>query len=265
MAKIGLQNFLFGILTEAQDGTPTYGVAHKPAKAISCNVSISNNDASLYADDTLAEKDTTFQNGTATLGIDDEDLDMMATLLGHSVEDGAIVRKANDVAPYVGFGRIVTKMVNNVYKYKVEFLYKVKFAEPSQEDSTKGESVEFGTSEIEGSVAALANGKWSTAKVFNTMADARSYLASFFAESIEYVSVSNTLVGATTSNPNTLAEKGEVYEATLSGDAETWDVQVFVGDEDVTVDVWSEATKKIEIPALSVNDNITIFAHNYTV
>ena len=62
MAKIGLQNFLFGILTEAQDGTPTYGVAHKPAKAISCNVSISNNDATLYAD---GNPNSAFVFGTA--------------------------------------------------------------------------------------------------------------------------------------------------------------------------------------------------------
>ena len=58
MAKIGLRNFLFGILTEESDGSATYGNAVKPAKAISCNVSINNNDASLYADDALAESDS---------------------------------------------------------------------------------------------------------------------------------------------------------------------------------------------------------------
>ena len=68
MAKIGLKNFLFGILTEETDGTATYGVAKKPAKAISCSVDISNNDAKLYADDALAEADTSFQSGTVTLG-----------------------------------------------------------------------------------------------------------------------------------------------------------------------------------------------------
>ena len=35
MAKIGLKNFLFGVLTEQEDGTATYGVGQKPAKAIS--------------------------------------------------------------------------------------------------------------------------------------------------------------------------------------------------------------------------------------
>lgn len=180
MAKIGLKNFLFGILTEASDGTPSYGVAQKPAKAISCTVDISNNDVKLYADDSLAESDTTFQSGTVTMGIDDEDDIMLATLLGHDITSGEMTRNATDVAPYVGLGRIVTKLVGGAYKYKVEFLYKVKFSEPSQDNSTKGESVEFATSTLSGQVAALANGEWSATKTFNTFAEAEAYLESFF-------------------------------------------------------------------------------------
>ena len=180
MAKIGLKNFLFGILTEESDGSASYGVAQKPAKAISCKVDISNNDAKLYADDALAEADTTFQSGTVTLGIDDEDDVTLATLLGHQIDNGEMVRNAQDTAPYVGLGRIITKIVGGVYKYKVEFLRKVKFSEPSQENNTKGESVEFGTSEIEGLVSTLANGDWSASKTFNTMAEAQTYLNSFF-------------------------------------------------------------------------------------
>lgn len=180
MAKIGLQNFLFGVLTEAENGTATYGKATKPAKAISCSASISNNDAKLFADDSLAESDTSFQSGTVTLGIDDEDPETIAVMLGHTVTDGVMVRNANDVAPYVGFGRIITKMVNNVRKYKVEFLCKVKFSEPSQDDNTKGENLEFGTYEIEGTISTLANGDWSKTETFNTIEEARTYLNSLF-------------------------------------------------------------------------------------
>lgn len=178
MAKIGLNNFRYGILTEGNDGTPSYDGAKKPARAISCNVEIENNDAVLYADDVVAESDTSFQSGTATIGIDDEDQATMADMLGHSIdtETGEMIRSANDVAPYVGFGRIIVKMINNVRKYKVEFLYKVKFGEPSQEDNTKGENLEFATSELEGIVSALANGKWSITKTFDTQADAVAYL-----------------------------------------------------------------------------------------
>lgn len=183
MAKIGLTNFRYGKLTEAQDGTPSYDGAKKPAKAISCNVEITNNSAMLYADDMLAEADTSFQSGTVTMGIDEDDIETMAALLGHVVTAGEIVRKADDAAPYVGLGRVVTKMVNGAYKYKVEFLYKVKFAEPSQENNTKGESLEFSTTEIEGTVAALANGKWSCAKQFDDKAAAISYLEGLLAAS----------------------------------------------------------------------------------
>ena len=182
MAKIGLTNFRYGLLTEADDGTPSYDGAHTPGKAVSCNVSISNNSAMLYADDTLAESDTSFQSGTVTMGIDEDDLQTMAALLGHDIDAGGeLVRSADDTAPYVGLGRVVTKMVNGNYKYKVEFLYKVKFAEPSAENTTKGESVEFATTEIEGTVNALKNGKWSVAKTFDTKSAAISYLEGLLA------------------------------------------------------------------------------------
>ena len=184
MARIGLDNFLMGLLFEAADGTPTYGVARKPGKAITCNVSITNNDATLYGDNVLCESDRSFQSGTVTMGIDNDDLETQAFLLGHTITNGEIVRNSEDVAPYVGFGRIVTKMVNGVKKYKVEFLKKVKFAEPSNEENTKGESVEFGTSEIEGTIAALANGDWSAAKTFSSKSDAVTYLNSFFTASV---------------------------------------------------------------------------------
>ena len=183
MAKIGLNNFRYAVLTEASDGTPSYDGAKTPAKAISCSVSITSNSQSLYADDAVAETDTSFQSGTVSIGIDDEDQTTLATLLGHTVETGGnMVRNANDVAPYVGFGRIITKMVGGVLKYKVEFLYKVKFSEPSQEDNTKGETLEFGTSTLEGTVATLANGDWSDTKTFAEKSDAISYLEGLMAQ-----------------------------------------------------------------------------------
>lgn len=178
MAKIGLNNFRYGLLTENPDGTASYGGAHKPAKAVSCSVSITSNSATLYADDVLAESDTSFQSGTVTIGLDDDDLEVQATLLGHAYEDGEIVRNSNDTAPYVGFGRIVSKMVNGVKKYKVEFLHKVKFSEPSEENQTKGESMEFSTGTLEGVVHQLENGDWSKAKTFTSKDDALTYLES---------------------------------------------------------------------------------------
>ena len=184
MAKIGLNNFRYGILTEAPDGTPSYGAAKTPGKAISCSVEVSNNDAKLYADDAVQESDTSFAGGTVTIGIDRADYQTQADLLGHTYsQENGIVRNSNDAAPYVGLGRVLTLMINGVISYRVEFLSKVKFAEPSQEDNTKGESVEFGTVEMEGTVAQLTNGNWSASQDFSTKAGAITYLEGLFTTS----------------------------------------------------------------------------------
>lgn len=197
MAKIGLRHFRYAILTEASDGTASYNGAKTPAKAISCSVSITNNEAKLYADDVIAESDTSFQSGTVQMGIDDEDQTTLAEILGHTVnQSGEMVRNANDVAPYIGLGRIVVKSVNNVRKYKGEFLAKVKMSEPSQEDNTRGESLEYGTTTIEGTIATLANGDWSKTETFDTETEAITWLEGLMAQS----NATNTQ-GNTTTNP----------------------------------------------------------------
>ena len=60
MAKIGLSNFRYSILTESADGTPSYDGAKTPGKAISCNVEISNISSTLYPADTLDISDISF-------------------------------------------------------------------------------------------------------------------------------------------------------------------------------------------------------------
>lgn len=180
MAKIGLKHFRYGILTEASDGTATYGASTKPGKAISCSVSITNNNAELYADDSLAESDNSFQSGTVTMGIDENDLATKAAMLGHTISNGELLANKNDVAPYVGLGRVITKQIDNVKKYKVVFLHKVKFAEPSDDDATKAASTAFGTYTIDGSVHTLKNGDWKKEKQFDTEEAAIAYLDGLF-------------------------------------------------------------------------------------
>lgn len=181
MAKIGLTNIWWAKLTEAEDGTPSYDGAKTFGKAVSCKVSVTNNDATLYAEDALAESDKSFNSASVTLGVADDDDTIFAPILGHTVKgsdggNGEMVRNANDVAPYIGLGRVITKMVGGVLRYKGEFLYKVKFSEPSQEDQTKGEKVDFKTPEIEGTAASLANGDWSAAQTFDTKDAAVSWV-----------------------------------------------------------------------------------------
>lgn len=213
MAKIGLNNLWYSHLSEALDGTPSYDGAKNFGKAISASVAITNNSAMLYADDALAESDTSFQNGTVTLGTDDDREATFADVLGHSVNDeGEVTRNANDIAPWIGLARIVVKMVNNVRLYKVELLYKVKMSEPSQDDQTKGESVEFSTPSIEGTIATLANGDWSIAKTFSSKEDAIAYIQSIFADTTSTFRVVYDPNGGTGTVASETVEAGESIE-----------------------------------------------------
>lgn len=178
MAKVGLRGIRYAVLDTADE---TYGTPASIGKGVSCSVSVNNNDAKLYADDALAESDSTFSSATVSLTIDDDRPAVISAILGRTAEvDGEIVRASDDVAPYVGLGRIVTKMVDGAYKYKAEFIAKVKFKEPSQEENTKGDSVEFGTVTLEGDASTLSTGQWSKTNTFETVAEAVTYLDTCF-------------------------------------------------------------------------------------
>lgn len=214
MAKIGLNNLKFGVLSEVGD-TVTYGAMQSLGKAVSANVSITSNSAVLYADDAIAETDNTFSNGTITLTVDDDGDTVFAPLLGHEInsDTGEMVRNKNDVSPYVGVGRIINKMKNGARLFKVEFLSKVKFSEPSQESNTHGETTEFGTPQIEGTIATLNSGEWSKTKTFTSHADALAYLASCFGQTITADTFTST--GSTT---ETLSHTpASIFTVTING------------------------------------------------
>ncbi|MBS5806412.1 MAG: hypothetical protein KIC90_04495 [Firmicutes bacterium] len=187
MARIGLKNFRYSLLDENEKVKEPKTLG----KAIDCKVSLELNSAELYGDDGLCESDYTFNKGTVTITVDDDDDTILAPLLGHAIsEDGEIVRKDTDVAPYIAFGRILTKIVGGVYKYKVEYLSKVKFKDTMPDEATKGESIEFTTVSIEGSVMRKTDGEWSKSKTFTTYKDASDYLDSLLTSTTNVASAS---------------------------------------------------------------------------
>lgn len=219
MAKIGLNNLKWGVLSEVGD-TVSYGAMQSLGKAVSANVSITNNSAVLYADDAIAETDNTFSAGTVTLTVDDDGDTVFAPLLGHEIDSvsGEMIRNKNDEAPYVGVGRIINKLKNGTRLYKVEFLSKVKFAEPSQESNTHGETTEFGTQQIEGTIATLESGQWSKTKTFTTHSAALAYLASCFGQTI----AADTFAGDGTTAAFTLSHTpATIFTVTVNGAATT--------------------------------------------
>lgn len=214
MAKIGLNNLKFGVLSEVGE-TVTYGAMQSLGKAVSANVSITSNSAVLYADDAIAEADNSFSAGTITLTVDDDGDTVFAPLLGHEIDSdtGVMIRNKNDVAPYVGVGRIINKMKNGARLFKVEFLSKVKFSEPSQESNTHGETTEFGTPQIEGTIATLESGEWSKTKTFTTHSAALAYLASCFGQTV----TADTFTSSGTATETLTHAPTTVYTVTING------------------------------------------------
>jgi len=166
MAKIGLKYPVY-------KGAVNYGVI---GKAIQADLSFDLNSAKLYADDALAETDNSFKGGKITLGLDELSDTIQQEFLGHSISDGEMTANTNDVAPYVGFGFYGGKKVAGVQKYRAIWIPKVQFGEPADSNKTKGETVEFGTSTIEGNVIADASGNWKKEKTFALEDDAKAYL-----------------------------------------------------------------------------------------
>ena len=141
------------------------------------------NTAELYANDALCESDYSFKKGTLSLTVADDDDTFVAEIMGNTVSTGEVVSSVDDTAPEVGYGHILPKLVSNVKKYKVEFFPRVKFTKVTTDNKTRGESVEFSTTAIEGTVYplekevnGLAVGTWEKHQTFATLAEAETYL-----------------------------------------------------------------------------------------
>ena len=143
------------------------------------------NTAELYANDGLAESDYSFKKGTLSLTIADDDDKFIAELFGNTIatEGGEVTSNIEDVAGEFGYGHIISKMVNKVKKYKVEFFPRVKFTKVTSDNKTRGESAEFSTTALEGTVMPLETaingleiGDWEKHQTFATLEEAETYL-----------------------------------------------------------------------------------------
>ena len=74
-------------------------------------------------------------------------------------------------------------MIGGVRKYKVEFFPKVKFKPFIADSKTKGDSLEFTTPSVEGTIFENADGDWEKHKVCDTESEANTLLNSFFVQS----------------------------------------------------------------------------------
>ena len=180
MAKVGLKHVVAAPLKN--DGT--YGSGYVVAKAIKATVNSNSNDVKLYSDDGLAESDKSFKDGSISLNVDDLEQKKYADMLGHTYTEAdteggmpeTVVAATHDVAPYLGVGFYGAVMRNNKVSYMAKWLKKVQFAEPNDETETKGETVNFQTPTIEGTVFPADDGTWKEQAEFATEEEAVAWV-----------------------------------------------------------------------------------------
>ncbi len=150
MATIGMDKLFYAKITEDADGNEVYGKPVPLAKAIKADLSIELAEAVLHADDATAYILKDFKSGKLALGIDDIGVAAAQDLTGAVCDDNGVLvsvteRDGNLVA--VGF-----RARKPDGKYRMFWLFRVKFGIPSTSLETKGDSISFKTPQIDGTV-----------------------------------------------------------------------------------------------------------------
>ena len=190
MATIGLSKPYYAIYAEA-GGVVSYSDGAVMGKATEANISIeTTEDNNLYGDNGLAETDRRFANGTLTLSTTDLSQEVSKAILGlteqaitgiDGVTDASVKELVYDdgqVTPYLGVGFIIKKKVNGAYKWRGVVLPKVMFSVPEDAATTQGESIEWQTPELTGTIMRddSATHVWKKEATFTTEAQAEAYI-----------------------------------------------------------------------------------------
>lgn len=183
MAIKGLSKPVFGKYTN-NEGTVTYTNGMTIGHAIEYSIEPETSDDNpLYGDNMIIEHDNgVFQTGTLTLNTSELTGEASKWLLGVKEETNGEVTEYvfdDDMKPTeAGFGIIELHQINDVDKYKTVILPKVRSQIPSDAATTKGESIEWQTQEINFTIERSDASKhpWKREAWFETEDAAYTYL-----------------------------------------------------------------------------------------
>lgn len=190
MATIGVSKPYYAVYSNTGT-TVTYAQGGVAGKATELNIEIeAAEDNALYADNTIAENDTSFSGGTLTVSTDDLTPEVATAILGVTSQaldtiDGVTDEDVNELiydddqtSPYLGFGIIIKKKHLNEYKWRAIVLTKIQFAIPSDAAVTQGETIEWQVPELTATIMRDDSAKhmWKREATFTTEAQAEAYI-----------------------------------------------------------------------------------------
>lgn len=183
MAAVGMR-YLVGapIKTETDGAVPTYDKGLKIGRAVSANVTFNRNDATLYADDVLAERDNTITGGNVDITVAEIEDAVAEKIFGDTKDSDSNgdCYDSSASSPYIGLGYMQEVRVKGVTKYRTTWLYKVQLAPAEAQAQTKGETTQFQTQRVTGELmgVTMADGasRFRARNEFASAADAIAWL-----------------------------------------------------------------------------------------
>lgn len=193
MAKIGVSQPFYAIYSET-NGTVSYSDGGVLGKATEVDVTINTSeDNNLYADNGIAETDRAFTDGSLTVGTDDLSQEVSKAILGVIEKDlptiagitppegttyKELVFDDQMVTPYLGVGFIVKGQKNNKVYWRPIVFTKVMFNVPDDAATTQGESIEWQTPSLVGTILRddSETHVWKRETRLNTEAEAAAYI-----------------------------------------------------------------------------------------
>lgn len=134
-------------------------------KMVEATIKPNIKEATLYADDGVAEQVKIFDYADVTLGIDELSLEAAKDMYGWNAEsdfsDGTLIVEKDDAQPNYGtYGHIHGVIKNGKRSYVVTMLHRVIFELPEEKVTTMGESLTFSTPSITGKAYKDSAGEW---------------------------------------------------------------------------------------------------------
>lgn len=194
MAVIGVSKPMFG-LYNATGTTVSYTDGGVLGKATEIDVTINTSeDNNLRADNGIAETDRSFSDGTLTIGTDDLSQEVsrlilgvkeaeLGTIEGITTAEGASAPKElifddDMTTPYLGVGFVIKGQKDNVTYWRSIVFPKVMFNVPNDAATTQGESIEWQTPSLVGTILRDDSEKhtWKRETRLTTEAQAVAYI-----------------------------------------------------------------------------------------
>ena len=200
MAGIGMYGVYYSKATITNGVVSGYAGVKTMGKAISASFEPNTpDDNPLYANNSVAENDSSgASGGTLTLTLDRLTQEAAADLYGLTVEDvevtvgdtpgtqvegTALKYTGNEQSAPVGVAFIRQNQVDGVRNHEVILYRRATFSMPADSAQTMGESIEWQTPEIEGTVMGLegdGTNAWFEQVIFPTQEAAIAYITNYF-------------------------------------------------------------------------------------